>query len=98
MGKIHFVLMGRGIGAMVETKLAVIAFIDNPMMIDRCQLRHVALIDIDSIEQRVKSWAEIEAAATPVAYLINSQRFPFQLRRIDGIDQTKTLHLSTLSS
>ncbi len=93
MREIEFVLVRRRVGTMVETELAVVAFVDNPMVIGRCQFRDIALADIDSIEQRVERRAEVEAPAAAVADLINSKRFPFQLCRIYRIDEAETLHL-----
>lgn len=85
--------MGWRIGTMVVTELAVVAFVDNLMVISCRQFRDVALADIDSIEQRVERRAEVEAPPAAVADLINSERFPLQLCRIYRIDEAKTLHL-----
>jgi hypothetical protein len=64
--------MGRGIGTMVVAELAIVAFINDPVMIRRSEFRHVTLIFIDPIQQSVEGRAEIETAATSVAYVVDA--------------------------
>jgi hypothetical protein len=78
---------------MIETELTVVAFVDNPAMVLGRQLPGIPLIPVDAVEQRVERRTEIEAAAAPVADLIDAQRFFVQLRGIDRLDEGETSHV-----
>ena len=95
-GKIESVLMRRRIGAVVEAEFTVIAFIDDPMVVGRCELGDVALIPVDPVEQRVERRTEIEAAPAAIADFIDALRVFLELRGIDGIDQAQTIHVSPI--
>ena len=95
--------MWRRIGTVVETELAIIALIDDPMVVGWRELGDVALIPIDAVEQRVERRTKIEAAPAAIADFIDALRVFLELRGIDGIDQTQTVHgganmLSAISS
>ena len=91
MRKIDLVLVRRRIGTVIEAEFAIIAFVDDPMMIGRRQLRRrLRRSRSMPIEQRVERWAEIEAAPAPVADLIDPERLFVELRGIDGIDQAES--------
>ena len=77
MREIEFVLVGRRVRTMVETELAVVAFVDHVMMVGRRQFGDVALTAIDPIEQAIERRAQIETAAATVADFKDPQRFFF---------------------
>jgi hypothetical protein len=54
VGKVDFELVGRCIRTVIKTELAIVAFVDDPAMILRRQLRHVSLVPVDTIEERVE--------------------------------------------
>jgi hypothetical protein len=95
-GKIEGVLMRRRIGTVVETELTIIALIDDPMVVGGRELGDVAFIPIDAVEQRVERWTKIEAASAAIADFIDALRVFLELRGIDGIDQTQTIHDSPI--
>src|SRR5437588_10856913 len=95
-GEIERVLMRRRIGAMVETEFTVIALIDDPMVVGRCELGDVTIIAVDPVEQRVERRTKIEAAPAAIADFVDALRFFLELRGIDGIDQTQTIHVSPI--
>ncbi|MCG3778278.1 MAG: hypothetical protein JW388_0991 [Nitrospira sp.] len=53
-GKVQTILMRRRIGAMVVAELTVVTFVDDLLMVGRRQLRDIALILVDAIQQRVE--------------------------------------------
>jgi hypothetical protein len=71
----------------VEAKFTVIALIDDPMVIGRCEFSDVSLIPIDAVEQCVERRTQIEAASTAIADLIDALRVCLELHGIDGVDQ-----------
>jgi hypothetical protein len=93
MGKIDFVLVGRRVGTVIKTELAVIALIDDPAMVLRAELGHIPFILVDAIEQGIERGAEIEAAAAAVADFVDAQRLFVQLRSINRSDKGKTSHV-----
>ena len=84
--------MGRRIRAMVETEFAIVAFVDDAMMVRRGKFRHIALVLIDSIQQRIERGAEIETPAAAVAHIVDPQGFLFQVLGIDRIDEVELVH------
>jgi hypothetical protein len=66
------------------------------MVVGGRELGDVALIPVDTIEQRIERRAKIEAAPAAIADFINTQRLFLELRGIDGIDQTQTIHVSPI--
>jgi hypothetical protein len=79
---------------MVIAKLAVVAFVDDPVLIGWRELRNVALILVDTVEQRDKRGAQVEAATATVANFINSQGLFFEVRRIEWMDQIDGFHVA----
>jgi hypothetical protein len=77
---------------MVETELAVITLVHDPMVVGRRELGHVSFVPIDSIQEAVERRAQIEATPATVADLVDSQRFFLQQRWVGRIDQTQALH------
>jgi hypothetical protein len=96
MGKIDLIVMGWSIWAMVEAELAVVAFVDDLMMIAGGQLGDIAFIDINSIQQGIERGAQIEAASAPIADLVDPQGFFLQLLGVDRLDETETFHHSPI--
>ncbi len=96
MRKVDDVVVGRRIGAMVETELAVIAFVDHVMMVGRTQLRHIPLIHIDPIEQGIERGTQVEAAPAAVTDLIDPQGLLLQLLGVNRRNQADALHDSSL--
>ena len=72
--------MRRRIGTVVETELTVIALIDDPMVVGRCELGDVSLIPVDAVEQRVERRTKIEAAPAAIADFIDALRVFLELR------------------
>jgi len=93
MGKIDRKLVRWGIRTVIKTELAIIAFVDDPAMVLRRQLRHVSVVPVDAIEERIEGGTEIEAAAAPVADLIDALRFLVQVRGIDRLDKGQPPHV-----
>jgi hypothetical protein len=85
--KVDAVLMRRRIGTMVETELAIVALIDDAMMVRRGQFGDVALVPIDPIQERVERRTEIEATPTTIADVIDAKGFFVEYRRIDWLKQ-----------
>jgi hypothetical protein len=85
--------MRRRVGTVIVAKLAVVAFVDNPVLIGWRELRKGALILVDAVEQRGKRGAQVEAATTPVANFINTQCFFFEVRGIDWMYQRDGFHV-----
>jgi hypothetical protein len=85
--EIEGILMRGRIGAVVVAEFAVIAFVDDPVMVGGRELGDVALIPVDAIEQRIERRTQIEAAPAAVADFIDALRLFLELRGIDGIDQ-----------
>jgi hypothetical protein len=56
---------------MVEAKFAVVTFIDDLMVIAEGQLGNIAFIHVNPIQQRVERGAQIEAASTTIADLVD---------------------------
>ena len=54
MRKIDLVLVRGRIRAVIKTELAIVALVDDPALILRRQLRHVSLVPVDAIEERVE--------------------------------------------
>jgi hypothetical protein len=92
MRKIDFVLVWGCIGAVIETELTVIAFVDDPPMILGREFGDIPLIPVDPVEQRIKRGTEIEAATASIADLINAQRFVVQLHWTDGLNEREPSH------
>jgi hypothetical protein len=92
MGKVDFKLVRRRIRTVVETELAVVAFVHDSAMILGRQLPHIAFVAVDTIEQRVERRAEIETTAATVADLVDTQCFFVQLRGTDRLDEGETSH------
>src|SRR5512134_4163116 len=92
MGEVELILMGGRVRAVIETELAVVALVDDLMMIGRGQFCDVAFVPVDAVQKRIERGAEIETAAAPVADFIDPERFLVQLLRIDRIDEAETLH------
>jgi hypothetical protein len=77
---------------MIETELAVVAFIDDLMMIGRSQSGHITLVRIDPTQQRVERRTEIETAPAAVTDFEDPECFFLQLLGIDRCDKAETLH------
>jgi hypothetical protein len=77
----------------IETELAVITFVDNPAMILRRQSRDIAVVPVNTVEQRIERGTQVETAAAPVADFIDAQRFLVQLRGIDRLNEREPLHV-----
>ena len=60
---------------MVEAELAIVALIDHAVMVRRSQFGDIALVLIDSVQERVEGRTEIEATPTTIAYIIDAQGF-----------------------
>ena len=90
--EIDRILMRWCIGTVVETEFTVVAFIDDPMMVSRCELRHVSFVPIDAVKQRVERRTQIEAASAAIADFIDALRVFLELRGIDGMDKAQTIH------
>ena len=75
--KIEFVLVRRGVGAMVVAKLAVVAFVGDLFVIAGRELGELAVLRVNPVKQRVEGGAEIKAAAAPVADLEDPRGFLF---------------------
>ena len=88
--------MRRCIGTVVETQFTVIALIDDPMVVGRCELSDVSLRSIDAVEQRVERRTQIEAAPAAIADFIDALRVFLELRGVDGIDQAQTIHVAPI--
>ena len=88
--KIKFVLMRRGIRAMVVTEFAVVTLVGNPLELRRRQFGDIAVVPVDAVEKRVERRAQVEAASTAVTDAIDPQRLRVELRlapiRIEKID------------
>jgi hypothetical protein len=91
-GEIESILMRWCIGTVVETKFTVIALIDDPMVVSRCELRDVSFVPINAVKQRVERRTQIEAASAAIADFIDALRVFLELRGVDGIDQAQTIH------
>lgn len=88
--------MWRRIGTVVVAEFAVIALIDDPMVVGGRELGNVALMTVDAVEQRVERRTKIEAAPAAIADFIDALRVFLELRGIDGIDQAQTIHVSPI--
>jgi Ni,Fe-hydrogenase maturation factor len=86
--------MRRGIGTVVVTELAVVALVNNPVMISQRQFCDMTLICIDAAEQRGKRGTQVETAPAAVANFINAECFFVELHRIDWMNQLEALHIS----
>ena len=94
MGKINLVLVRRRIGAVIETELTIVAFVDDPAMIVHRQLCDVSVESIDAVEERTERGAQIETAPASVADFLNALGFLVQLRRIDRLNKGESPHLT----
>ena len=81
---------------MVETELAVVAFVDYLMMVGRSELFDIAFVHVDAVQQRVEGGTEVKAAPAPVTDLIDPQGLFVQLLGINGRNQADALHDSSL--
>ena len=72
---------------MVETELAIVALVDNAMMVCRGQFGDVALVLINPIQERVEGRTEIEATPTTIANVIDAKGFLVENGRIDWLKQ-----------
>lgn len=77
---------------MVIAELAVVTFVDDSMMIGRCELRDHTLILINPVQERVERRTEVEAAAAAVADIVDPQCFLFEGSLIDRLEKTKFYH------
>ena len=77
---------------MVVAQFAVVTLVDHSMMIGRRELRDITLVLVDPIQERVKRGTEIEAAAAPVADIVDPQRFLFEGSRIHRLEKTQLVH------
>jgi len=85
--------MGRGIGAMVITQLAVITFFFHLFEVGGLEFGEVAFMFINTIEEGVKRGTEVETSAASIADIVDSNGFPVELFAIPtGGDKRKTLH------
>jgi hypothetical protein len=90
--EVELVLMGRRVGAVVETEFAVVALVDDAMMIGGRQLRHVAFVPVDAVQQGVERGTEVETAAAPVADLVDPERFLVQSTGIERGEKAEGFH------
>ena len=80
---------------MIEAELAVVAFLDDLMMIAGGQLGDITFIHINPIQQSIERGAQIEAASATITDLIDPQGFFLQLLGVDRLDEAETFHRSS---
>jgi hypothetical protein len=73
---------------MVEAQFAVVTFIDDAVVVRGCKFHDIALVLVDPIQERVEGGTEIEATATAIAHIVNTQRFLFEGGRLNWLKQT----------
>src|SRR5262245_10616330 len=95
MWEVDLVLMRWRVGAVIEAELAIVAFIDDLVMIGGGQLRDGTIVLVDAVQQCVEGGTEIETAAAAVADFVDAQGFLVQLSRIDRIDEVQAFHVSS---
>ena len=95
MGKIDFIVMGWSIRTMIEAELAVVAFVDDLMVIAGGQFGDITFIHINPIQQSIERGAKIEAASATITDLVDPQGFFLQLLGVDRLDETETFHRSS---
>ena len=91
--KIYRVLVRRGIGAVIKTELAIIAFVDDPVVIGRRQLGNITLVDVDTVQQGVEGGAEVEASPAPVADLIDPEGFFLEMPGVWRLEKAEAFHI-----
>ena len=89
--------MRRSIRTVVVAELAVIALVDNPMVVGGRELGDISLTTIDTVKQCVERWTQIEAAPAAIADFIDALRLFLEPCRIDGVDQVQTIHTPIVS-
>ena len=73
---------------MVEAQFAVVTFIDDAVVVCCRKFRDIAVVLINPIQQRIEGGTEIEATATAIAHIVNTQRFLFEGGRLNWLKQT----------
>jgi len=81
------------IGAVVETELAVIAFLFNLRVILGSEFCKITLILINPVKERIEGRAQVKASSTAVADIKDPTRLGFELRPGPaGSDEVKFWH------
>ena len=87
--------MRRRVGAVIEAEFAVVAFIDDLDDGRRASAWRHGPHTCRSVQQGVERRTEVETPPASVADFINAQRFFFQLRRLDRIEnEAETFHFT----
>ena len=66
--------MRRRIGTVIVAELAVIALINDSMMVSECEFADVALIPINTVEQGIERRTKIKAAPASIADFVDALR------------------------
>jgi len=77
----------------IETELAIVAFVDDPVVIGRHQLGHITLVDVDPVQQSIERGAEVEASPAPVADLIDPEGFFLEMSGVCRLKKTEAFHM-----